>query len=261
MGRWFSLFALLTIVSCSLDSKGDNMMPIARTFAGANMTPAVNGVQNSSSGGWQASGTLRAGDPVGRQVSMQANFPQADVYTVQFRAPSKTGAQCVALITWSVEGGSVQRTVDVGAGVSVSGVGAGVKVTISDNGSPQSLGDYDVAVQVSRGNRASTGLPPTLRLTHTGSTLPGIVTQSWPIPNNSGAIAFAANFFNSDDHQAPTLGQIIIECAQDSQELAVYDVSTIGPGFIPIPVGTNLITVHSYIAKIVIYNIYLGIDG
>ncbi len=119
--------------------------------------------------GWSVSGNLIVGDST-KTVQLQADFATPGEYTLQFNigpaVGSNTAAVAEALITWSVEGNSVQRRVTITPGCSVSGVGQAVRITMNDAsvGIAGTIPDgkqYRVSAQVARGPRPTTSVPPT----------------------------------------------------------------------------------------------------
>jgi hypothetical protein len=126
--------------------------------------------------GWSKTATLRSYTPSVRET-LQADFtsgPGAGTYTVQFELGDYDPATFInpmAEITWSVEGNSVTRHVSLRDGVSVSGVGEGVRVTVWDACVPfidgsvvpaASIQDYKVNIVIAQGVRGPSGSPPTL---------------------------------------------------------------------------------------------------
>lgn len=133
--------------------------------------------------GWQQSSTLHAGDPT-KRFTMQANFEEADYYTVQFGVILPDGTPLVnaadyiptsvpivaprAKISWSVEGQTVARLLDVGNGTTISGPGQAARIEAYDaaviaKNSPAYGARYKLSAQISKGARPSINKPPTLR--------------------------------------------------------------------------------------------------
>jgi hypothetical protein len=173
-------------------------------------------LQKASGGGWSKSGKLLVGVP-GTTLSMQADFPDSDDYTLQFGIlPSINSggfliaASAEALITWSVAGNDVSRRVSITNGVSISGTGQAVKVVMMDvtptGGAfpPALIGQpYPISCQVSRGVRPAVQQPPTLvpisavpfiRLGAPAGTL----FIDVPIPADAGAISYFASVLARD---------------------------------------------------------------
>lgn len=130
--------------------------------------------------GWSSGGTLHA--TKGDSVSLQANFEvengKAGYYTVQFNveppvdsasvSPNASGLfVAAAILRWSVEGQTVERAVSVANGVSISGTGQAMKVTVTDLTDPATIPaggtaglPYNVSIQVAPGTRPDVGRPP-----------------------------------------------------------------------------------------------------
>ena len=207
-----------------------------------------------TSGGSQQSGDL---SPIHSSSSLsppstplQASFPEAGTYTVQFNVAPPQGLPSPgpdvsyppifieALITWSVGGGSVNRRVSVTNGTSVTGVGEGVTVRVFD-ASPQ-LGEgpyvgplyaaypdgttYTVQVSVARGSRASNTQQPTLsRWQWQNVELLKSGTELIQIPSDAGAI----NVFSSLRHPAAGAGGFVAVTEADIQAQQVVAPATI----------------------------------
>lgn len=267
MNRWLAMIGLvLTVVSCAADSNGeDDAMTMRMPTA---MTPAVQGIQNSSSGGWQSSGKLRVGNV--DQVSLQANFPQANVYTVEFGPVNVAGARPRATITWSVEGGFVSRVVDVSDGTSVTGVGAAVKVVITDNSVVNSMflpkdTPYDVSMIVSPGSRASSGeIGPTYcdglkQFAYNDSA----DKRTYSVPQSAGAKSFNLALIDFAAHAPPTVGQVTVYQNNGTGAVAIYDAASILNQWVPLVAGVSniILEVHSGTSVNWEGAVIFGIDG
>lgn len=133
--------------------------------------------QYGSSGGWSGTGILFNDGQSNK--GMAANFLErsnneipSKNYTVQF-AISKIKTldnfdtavyfiNPVGVITWSVAGNSVRREVSVTNGLSLTGVGEGVKVVVYDRTPAGQIPvSYQVDITVAPGSRASENQPPT----------------------------------------------------------------------------------------------------
>lgn len=222
------------------------------------------GIDSIGSGGWSSSGQLNMGNSVD-QVSLQANFPKGDVYTVQFSVtpPSAVGGVIPipttrATIMWSINGNFHSRVVDVGNGVSVSGVANAVKVNVQDlspdpGGSPQ----YGVDITVARGVRADTGNPPTLfgeRVTGVAAA-GGAVTILVPI--NAGVISAEVT---ASENGVGTPNVTVLQQGGTTQKS--YDVGIV-PAFVALRPGvvTQLRIVNHDPTNAVDITITWGIDG
>jgi hypothetical protein len=148
--------------------------------------------------GWSQSGKLTSENP-NQPVTMQANFPFSGVYTVQFSVASPPSGvyRAVALVAWTVEGNTITRLIDIGNGVSISAPAQAVRVIVNDM-TTTALGGtagetYGVTVSATRGVRAVTGLPLTLRATSPSGDIqaftiaPG-ATATFTIPQDAGVL-------------------------------------------------------------------------
>lgn len=151
--------------------------------------------------GWAQAGTLTQQDNA-KSVQVQANFDEAANYTVEFGMviPPGTSAAAEALITWTVEGNPINRRVSVSNGLSVTGVGQGVKVVVKDV-STTGNADYDVSLSVARGIRGDTERPPTLYLGFV--TINHASNDFFTVPLDSGAQSVYLTYLTTDTTQNP----------------------------------------------------------
>lgn len=218
--------------------------------------------------GWQVNGKLYRGNAE-RTVRCQADFPESGTYTVQFgfQAPTAVGAlgtQALADITWFTEGNAITRRVDVANGVSVTGVGQGVTVTIYDN-SNSGGEEYSVSCSVAKGARPSQDRPPTLQTTNyaDGS---GIETVDIQIPQGVGvisALVFATNQVTASGLYVPTELLVAARNPAFIDNFSIYNPDVL-TGFVPIPPGATFLRLHFSDADATHdhkYNVIWGIDG
>lgn len=233
--------------------------------------------------GW-SSPTVLATGVGGFLPSVQATFDDPGHYTIQFEvvAPKGLFYLAQARVSWSVEGNNAVRIVNVGSGVSVSGVGQAVGVQIMDATTPDMITlvgqtpgtEYTISAQVIKGLRANYSSPPTLILLDprpTGGGItngnPSIVVTNIadvtvPIPANSGATAiFPHAFKTSPTAESPANGDGKIDVfAATGVPLMTIDASDTD-SWIPLPPGANFCILHTAIAATIQWNIALGIDG
>lgn len=104
---------------------------------------------------------------------LQASFPKAGIYTVQFskrlsaNQQIRVGAGAVfraqALVTFTVEGNSTTRRIDINEGTSISGTCQSINVEVYNFFSQNGIGiddEFDVSITVTPGTRAQSGSPP-----------------------------------------------------------------------------------------------------
>lgn len=223
--------------------------------------------------GWQGSEVLTTGN-VDRFLQFQANFEKPGAYTVQFAvtppdfqtnfaAPGFGIYTAIAEISWRVEGGDVRRVVSVANGVSVSGVGQGVKVAIRDTttfGAPPR--DYTVFAQVAPGTRPSVQQPPTLLGFPTFQTInAGGGTATINIPANAGVISSEVSIGPVAIAGFPVIGVLVIQKNGGGQILKEYD-PTVESGFVPVAPGcTQIDIVNQNAANNYRIQVTFGIDG
>lgn len=233
----------------------------------------------TASGGWSQNGKLTDLDPMGA-VTLQANFPEAGAYSVQFAIDDPDGAQVLteAVIQWSVEGNTISRRVSVVNGVTVSGVGQAVRISVKDVDPPQmgvvSQGTYGVSIQVSKGTRAASSQAPILTafnpvngsqafLVPTGG-LGTAVTV--PVPNDAGAIAVgvtvAYQSFAIPPNGTPipeTVPMVLQRTASDFAKS--YDPRDPGSFWVPLATGCKEILLANNGTQDLIMNVVFEIDG
>lgn len=148
--KWF-LIALMCL-GCAWET--DDEMPRRPNYAGKD--------------GWAQSGNLSTfNSDIG--VKLQANFPEADSYTLQFGVipPRVAGViaphRPVASITWTVAGNQIERIITVGDGTSITGRGEGALVRVFDDLETGMVGTsglpYPVTIELTKGVRASLSRP------------------------------------------------------------------------------------------------------
>jgi len=158
--------------------------------------------------GWSSSNKLVTGDRF-KEVSLQADFPRAETYVLQFNktkilrvinpAGEKLPVRAEAFITWSVEGNSVTRRVSIANGITIQGVAQAVRVIVKDvtdhpfgTVAPIAQLEYSVSAQVTPGTRGSNKFPPFLVPNDAWRRVLTIGTPSitLPVPQDAGIISF-----------------------------------------------------------------------
>lgn len=258
------VFILLALAACSDDYNTYNIKS-----DGAEMPDHDTRAKKQ---GWQQSGTLTTGDTT-KQVSMQADFPVAGYYTVQFgvkppELPPPTAQPAFdieAEITWSVEGQFVRRLVSVGNGTSVSGPGQAVKVTIRDKTAetfPLTAAlDYTVSVQVTPGTRPAEERPPILRGFPEVVDVAPLGVTSIDVPPDAGVISVetTAGIFTFPPATAQANVQVVQSTA--GVVLKAYMLGDV-KGFVPLAPNARLVSIRNNSA-VDTYRIQFtwGIDG
>lgn len=234
-----------------------------------------SGIQKSKSGGWSKHGLLHTGVTTD-SLSMQCNFPQADVYTVEFSLLGNDAEpnpiQAEALITWSVEGNNVTRRVSIGNGVSVTGVGASCSVVMIDKTIKQGPfnpvpngSEYRVSVQISAGSRASTSQPPTLVQGSIIKLGPGVSTGGLVVPVDAGVISVYVTVSGFDAFDTPIAlkpAGTLVQQVKSGVFAKCYDPMAV-TGWVPVSPGTASIDVVNIFADMpqAWFSITFGIDG
>lgn len=221
------------------------------------------------SGGWAQVNPLFTGNP-NSVTGLQCTFPVAETFTVQFEVSPPANAVPVfsaqALISWMVEGNKVTRRVDVGQGVSISGRGQGVNITLQDVTQDPSVAgfafgsQYFVTVLAAPGVRASNSLIPTLlalRAEQLNAGNPN--TGAINIPQDAGVISVEVALLGP----AGTTASVIFFPAPLAAPIKAYTL-TCGetPEFVAVPPGAVfLVVANDTPATPISATITFGIDG
>ena len=199
---------------------------------------------------------------------------------------------CVALISWVVQGNRVNRIVSVNNGVSISAPAEAVNIVVLDNtyninsagGAPTGSApgyQYIVTVTVTTGIRASI-LPPTLTmnfppLSQVTTTLPtttiyqpflkfpvthGGGTATIPVPPNAGISGFYISAYDTTNQQTPPILNVIQEDTSGGN-LAQTFLGPPDPGqLIPLyPDTTQLLFKNSAASDDLFVTVLWALDG
>lgn len=254
---------LLCLAACS-QSVEDHSIYEANIMSGTQV-PIT-----SKKKGWQQAGPLATNDTT-KFVTLQANFEdEPGNYTVQFgivKGPNPAGTTggafaCKADIYWSVEGQTVKRTVSVGNGVSVSGIGQGVKIRIYDaSNAVFGPGNYEyiVSAQVVKGTRPNVGKPPTIWTPVTTIAAGGGI--AYQIPADAGVISANIEIGVVAPGVYPVSADVFIQ-GPTGVYLSQFDPNVVGPAFVPIPPGASQVFIqNNSAADSYRVQVNFGIDG
>lgn len=227
--------------------------------------------------GWGQAGPLITGR-TDKQVSMQAVFsPEtAGEYTLMFNMSGNPASNnpifAEALIIWSVEGHSVTRRVNVGDGISVTGVGQAVKVIMTDAtssifGAPNQV-EYQVACQVAPGSRGSNKQPPTLVPVHalgtpsaaSGSGFFPVLTGNTTavaIPQDAGVISVYITVGGATEPTPLTARVFHLYAGNPVKDYDPRDF----PDWVPVTPGADQILLSNTSGETLNFTVTFGIDG
>lgn len=240
--------------------------------------PGDGGIMKENSSprdGWSASGELFTRDP-NTSVRLQADFSKskygAGVYTVQFGVTppnGQNGADAIATVNWRI-GNTVTRKVTVGNGVSLTGVGQALDVSIADATLIGTAGlPYVVSMTVAPGAHASRNNPPTLRSLPTtsvsGSPYSADIiaggTALFPIAPNSGAVSAYVAVTDTVGTNDVDPNKVTVSQVDDALNNYLEYYPLIDTGFIPLyPVATQLLIANDTANSITV-TVLQGIDG
>lgn len=220
----------------------------------------------SQKNAWAISGTLTPPSNPNISVGLQAHFPDPGQYTVQFaiNGPDESATngarKTVATVAWDNNGNTVTRTIDVVNGTAITGVAAGVDVTVTDQSTGLVVNPYTVSISVAPGGRGTTQQPPFL--TGARVQLTGASSFSVPVPQNAGVISAFVTV-------APqTIGGLIaneydVEAQMVQGVLQPVRIWNPRPGYwVPMATGvTSINLVQAGTVGLTTWNVTFGIEG
>jgi hypothetical protein len=196
--------------------------------------------------GWAQGGHLQTGN-VGKDVSCQAKFGRAVNFTAQIDVDSvgdKIVAFTQAIVQWTVAGNTIVRTIDVAAGVSISGLAESVHVRVRDitpSSFPQNK-EYDATILIAAEPRATTAVPPIFTgLLSTAVAANASVTV--PVPNGANGVTVYGVVWPG----APSFD--LQEQTADGSTVLLDTIVTPGQ-FVPLLAGAGLIVVTNKAASL-----------
>ena len=218
------------------------------------------------SGGWSTSGKLSAGNP-DRKVSLQVNFPIASNYTVQLGIAGGAALNNLlhtqnaeALVTWTVNGNSITRRVNVTNGTSLTGTGEAVKVEIQDVsiGPFPANSDYLATIIVTPGTRGSNKQPPTLKPVPSVIPVAAGANTTVMIPVDAGVISVHAKVVGPANTPIVDGDARIVE-----QNLGtnIYEFNPTQTDWVPILGGADRLLLLNASAFPIDFSLVFGIDG
>jgi len=207
--------------------------------------------------GWAQPGQLTVGGTQAAQAQRTFPVPQVFTVTVDTDVPADgITAATQATVTWSLNGVPMQRTFDVAAGVSISGVADAITVIVRDRTaqvSPLSPtgATYGVYILMAVRQRPVSAVPVVL----TGAaafTLNGHSQQIVPVPRGASSVA-VYSFANS---------AIVLELQEQTLDGAVVlDAIATNGEFIPLVAGAQQIVVLNGNAGAPMVTVVFGVDG
>ena len=218
--------------------------------------------------GWSVGGEMLSGDK-NRTVSLQADFPKAETYTIQFSmspidpilaAPNFAEAE----LLWSVEGNQIRRLVSVVNGASVTGLGQAVRLTVRDTSFDWGDGGlgrrYQVSATVSTGTRATVQMPPRLQGTTGVQLIPAAGIFTLPIPQDAGVISMQVYARGVGAPVLPGNLTIIQDSVAAGHNIS-YNDHAATDDWIPIFPGVDTIHLQNSSAVGIYASLIWGIDG
>lgn len=214
---------------------------------------------------WAQSGDLYTGTR-GKGISMQTDFENPSVHTVQFNLtqPAQQAnlrARARAEITWNVNGNQVYRQVHISDGTSITGLASSVNVAVFDDsewgGSPAPFPrvKYVASIAVAAGTRASIYPPiyegPIMELL----TAAPDNEYSFDIPDNAGIQAFQV----LNNRSGVPDGLLLVEQRDFTQQLAICDPRRLD--WITLVPGARRLRVINSIGSTVVAKVIYGIEG
>ena len=261
----FVLAALIALTGCSVPVNGQ--APSPQPTEDADMVPRTRSTL-AMKDGWSSSGKLNRLDKSGQQVTLQADFPESDVYTVQFavNAPSGTSNntdgiyRAIATVQWTVEGNTITRQIDVGNGTSISAPSQAVRVSVVDATQAAKVNlagvSYGVTITVTRGVRAFGTLPPTLF--GESITIPGNGSADVAIPTGAGVTSVEITALDGTN---PGTNPVIFVEHQNTGTFKAYTQNQFDSGFVAVAPSTVNIHIGNLTGDLILIALTWGIDG
>ena len=263
--------AILSLTGACYD--GDKHM-CPRDFGDGRLGPNDSdaGFSNQPPRGWSVALPLTCLNPTAF-ASLQADFDEPDLYTVQFGLfdidgqPNPVIPRVIyteAIIEWSVAGNTVTRRITVSDGMSISGVGEGVRVRAIDGTIDISMIGvrYGVTITVAKGQRASQ-TPPSLSAYGPQGSFNVTAGNSFntPIPRGAGINSVQVSVANTFTGAViPDQGCIVSQSATNGgNQLKACDARQFE--WIPIAAGATDVTILNNTAVQFVVTLYWGIDG
>jgi len=202
------------------------------------------------------------------ELSLQVQFPTPGYYTVQFGIvppqevlPFVFPFTAEALVSWSVEGNTIQRRVSVGNGISLSGGGQAVKVVVMDRTrfADPNIHTYLASVSITKGTRPSVNQPAILESLPQVTSVLAAGVLVIPVPQDAGAIS--AQVVSSALALAGLpVHLIVFQKNSVGQILKAYDPS-VETGFVPLAPNCTEVEIDNIGAFTARVKLTWGIDG
>lgn len=242
--KWWMIVAF-ALLGCGTDGEERINMAWYEEYDESVKAGQQQGQNTKPKDGWQQSGVLTTGN-TSNEVRMQANFPESDVYTVQFNVDADLGFAARAEVIWAVEGGLVRRLIDIADGISISGVAQGVQVRVFDNsnGLAPPGNNYTVYVQAARGARPASVNPPILW--EDVQTFTGVIGQSivYQVPRDAGVKSVQVQATGIDTVTFAGLVPRMIATQQNAGSTVLYRWDPVTePGFVPLIPGCTQVAI------------------
>lgn len=217
--------------------------------------------------GWSSSGKLTR-LITSQQVTLQADFPESDVYTVQFNVTPPTGTtnntdgiyRAIATIQWTVEGNTIVRQIDVGNGTSISAPSQAVRVSVVDATQAAKVDlsgiSYGISISVTRGVRAFGTLPPTLFAESIA--IVGNGGADVPIPTGAGVTSVEITAL---DGANPGTNPVIFVEHQNTGTFKAYTQNQFDSGFVAVAPSAVNIHIGNLTSDLLLVAVTWGIDG
>lgn len=280
IGRWRCIWGALWVLA------GVLLSSVSACTEGEDMFTTDVILNEPEPRGWSNSGILVCGDRDG-MVSLQADFGNHQgIYTVQFNLKNdkvidfeghdaRIPATAEAEIRWSVEGNEVVRKVTVTNGTSISAPAQAVRVVVRDV-TQQFVGiwqdefaiPYEVSIQVTRGSRATSAMPPMLIPQYSNPTgyltIPGGGTSYQRIPVDAGVNALLVSYvLEGTGGPAPGLCKVelIFNGSPGFNTAGVVYDPAVNVGWMPVLPGNDLIIISNTGEDPINVTMVYGIDG
>lgn len=166
------------------------LLAATKGVSGDFIDPAAREAGNGPGDGHASATRTLTSTVSGNGLRCHTEFRAAQAFTVQCNVDTP-GVSAQMTVEWRLDGSSITRTVDVAAGVSVSGFGQAVTVTVADNTTVgqyfTTATNYIVTVTITPGTRPGSGVP-LIQTGKTASTVNAGATLAVNVPAGANGV-------------------------------------------------------------------------
>jgi hypothetical protein len=173
---------------------------------------------------------------------------------------NSVGVRPIAIVTWSIEGASFVRELDIGSGALLSACAQGINVQVFDATSTvggNAFQQYGISVAVTRGTRPTNQIPSLWA--QQGALAAGGAFVIIQVPQNVGVNSVEVTAFNTAAPATPAPIVVTHQIATTVNKAYLLDGGDIG--FVRMAPGTRQISITNEGTDPIAYYVTWGIDG